>query len=91
MLYCRQPWLPNLTLLIELDRHTTQVLNERLAPEKKWKKSYSKNSVLRKHSLEWEFHQALSVNTEHSTPTSGDRTQSWIQGGEAEREVSQTE
>jgi len=46
------PWLPNLTLLIELHRHITQVLDERLAPEKKRKKYYSKHTVLWKYSLE---------------------------------------
>jgi hypothetical protein len=37
MLYCQHPWLPNLRQLIELHRHITQALEERLAPEKKKK------------------------------------------------------
>jgi hypothetical protein len=44
---------------------------------KKRKQHYRRHSVLWKYSLEWESHEALAVNTEHSTPPSGDRMQRW--------------
>jgi hypothetical protein len=91
MLYCQHPWLPNLTLLIELHRHITQVLDERLAPEKKEKSPivstpYCGNTHWNENLMK---HLPSTLNTPLLLQVTGCRAE--VQGGEAEREVSKTE
>ncbi len=90
MLYCQHPWLPNLKLLIELHRHTTQVVDERLAPEKKEKSTivstpYCGNTHWNENAMK-RFPSTL--NTPLLLQVTGRRAE--VQGGEAEREVSKT-
>jgi hypothetical protein len=88
MLYCQHPWLPNLTLLVELHRHTTQILDERLAPEKKEKSTtvstpYCGNTHWNENPMK---HLPSTLNAPLLLQVTGCRPE--VQGVEAEPEVS---
>ncbi len=91
MLYCQHPCLPNLTVLIELHRHITHVLDERLAPEKKEKSTIGRTPYCG--NTHWNENPMKSIPSTLNTPlllqVTGCRAE--VQGGEAEREVSKTE
>ncbi len=90
MLYCQHPWLPNLTQLIELHGHITQVLDGRLAPEKKEKSPIVSTPYCG--NTHWNENPRKHLPSTLDTPllqVTGCRAE--VQGGEAEREVSKTE
>jgi len=87
MLYCKHPWLPNLTLLIELHRHITQVLDETGTRKKKGKSTivstpYCGNTHWNENPMK---HLPSTLNTPLLLQVTGCRVE--VQGGEAEREV----
>jgi hypothetical protein len=87
MLYGQHPWLPNLTLVIELNRHIAQVLDERLTPEKKDKSPivihpYCGNTHWNENPMK---QLPSTLNTPVLLQVTGCRAE--VQGGEAEREV----
>ncbi len=91
MLYCQRPCLPNLTLLIELHRHITHVLDERLAPDKNEKSTIVSTPYCG--NTHWNENPMNRIPSTLNTPLLLQMTEcrADVQGGEGEPDVSKTE